>query len=302
MRTERRHILGFALLLTGCGSTAVVPSNVPQSSASAMAAAPESSKASSPTMPGPTAADSPTESASIGWTAPDGPPAVLDAWQSARVRVDGLAVRTGPASTYPLVAGYQWDAAANTEVLATDAVRVNNGYFLWIEGGLLVIDGIPWYRVGNTQRQTGVAPDELLKWDADGDEFRHDYGWVAGGNGTSSFLVADDPPPPRDEPVHGRGPDPYAILSGIGNGGTDSFEANAPVGIRWYAADPEGQTCHFTITLEPGGIQMVSSSIETWAGGDDFWPRDFETPLVGDHWVEIETDCSWSLRVVPIQG
>ncbi len=256
-------------------------------------------------MPGPTAAESPTESPSIGWTATDAPSAVLESWQSARVRVSGLAVRTGPASTYPLVAGYEWDAATYTGVLATDAVRVNSGYFLWIEDGPLVIDGIPWYRVGNTQRQTGMAPDELLMWDADGDEFRDDYGWVAGGDGASSFLVADDPPPPpRDEPVQGRGPNPYAILSGIGNGGTDSFEPITPVGIRWYAAHPAGDTCRIRITLEPAGIEMALSTIETWAGGDDFWPREssFEAQLVGDHWVEIETDCSWSLRVVPIQG
>lgn len=65
---------------------------------------------------------------------------------------------------------------------------------------------------------------------------------------------------------------------------------------------PEGEACHLTITLQPVGVEMASATIDGWAGGDDFWPRDFEIPLVGDHWMEIETTCSWSLRVLPVQG
>ncbi len=56
------------------------------------------------------------------------------------------------------------------------------------------------------------------------------------------------------------------------------------------------------ITLEPIGIEMASVEVDSWAGGDDFWPKDIETPTTGDHWVEIETDCSWSLRAHRIQG
>jgi hypothetical protein len=214
------------------------------------------------------------------------------------VRVNGLAVRTGPGATYPFVAGYRVD----TEVLITGEVRVDDGSYLWIEDGPLVINGVPWYHVTNTLRQTDQASDELLVWDADGDEFRSDSGWVAGGDGASSFLVADEPPPPPpDTQVFGGGPSPFALMSGLGNGTSEPFQTYAPVGAVWYAADPGGQECDLTVTLQPDGVDMGSDHVQGWGHGDEWWPRDGSV-LEGDHWLEILSDCSWSLRAHPIQG
>jgi len=228
-------------------------------------------------------------------------------WQMVRARVNALAVRSGPGREYPLVAGYRWDAATNSEVLVTDSVRVGDGYYLWVEDGPIIIDGIAWYRVGNSARQsTDEGPDLNLAWDADGDEFRSDFGWVAGADGTNAFLVAAEAiPPPPGTPVYGESPGPYALAHGIGTGRTQTFQPSAPVGIQWYASDLDGESCQISMTLEPLGIEMLAAEVAGWDGGANFWPQDssWEARLLpGDYWIDIDTDCSWSLRVVQIIG
>jgi hypothetical protein len=223
-------------------------------------------------------------------------------WQTVRVRVNGLAVRREPSTSAPLVTAYSSNDPAAAPV--TDEVRLDDGYFLWIEDGPLLIHGIVWYRVANNILQPGDGMDDVVLWDADGDEFRGDYGWLAGGDGQTLYVEPSEPPPPDPSaPVHGPHPQPWALLHGVGDARSDPFEPGVtPVGIRWYAADPEGETCRITITLMPVGVEMLGSEVDVWSGGDNFWPRDYQTPLLGDHWIEIATDCSWSLRVVPIQG
>ena len=228
-------------------------------------------------------------------------------WQTVRARVNGLAVRSGPGSEYPLVAGYRWDNATNSEILETNSVRVDDGYYLWVEDGPIIIGNVAWYHVGNWSRQsTDEGPDRNLRWDADGDEFRSDYGWVAGADGSNAFLVAAEPvPDPPGTPVYGGAPDPYAFEHGIGTGRTQAFVPGAPVGIRWFAADPDGASCRITMTLQPLGIEMLSTEVAGWDGGDNWWPQDsaWEAQLPsGDYWIDIDTDCSWSLRVVQIIG
>jgi hypothetical protein len=101
----------------------------------------------------------------------------------------------------------------------------------------------------------------------------------------------------------GGTPDPIAVTHGIGSARADAFELTDPaVGIRWYAAPPTGVSCTITITLQPVGVVMASAEVDAWDGGDEFWPRGGTQPPDGDHWVEVDTDCSWSLRVVWIIG
>lgn len=47
---------------------------------------------------------------------------------------------------------------------------------------------------------------------------------------------------------------------------------------------------------------MAAVQVDEWAVGDDFWPKDMGTGPSGDHWLEIETDCTWSLVALPVQG
>jgi hypothetical protein len=297
-----------AILLAACAASPAGPSDQAEPIGAASASpTSEVGTSATPSRPleTPGASAEPASSTGAG-VSPNPAVALLEPWQTARVRVNGLAVRRGPDPLAPLVAAYRYDVATSREVLVTDAVRLNDGYFLWIEDGPLVIEGVPWYHVGNSARQGEPTPESSHGWDADGDEFRSDYGWVAGGDGTSAYLVADEPPPPPpDEPVYGSAPDPYALMHAIGDARSETFELDAPVGIRWYGADPEGGSCRLTIMLEPLGVELLARGITGWDGGDDWWPKgyDYTEPLpAGAHWVEVQSDCSWSLRVVRIIG
>lgn len=288
----------IALALSGPGGTASgSPSPSPSPDASQT---PEPADSPEPTVtptlapsgsPGPTAGPSPT---------PDGELALIAPWQSVRVTVSGLAVRRGPGTQYELVSNYRYDDETNTEVLEAEEVRLDEGHFLWAEDGPLVIDGVPWYRVYDSLPQTEPR-DDIGRWDADGDEFRADPGWVAGGSGSDAYLVPDEAPEPSG-PIYGEGPDPYAITFGTGDGRTDAFDLGLPVGVRWAAAAPEGGSCSIFIRLEPAGIEIVSMDVDEWGVGDDFWPKDMSSGPTGEHWLEVETDCTWSLRAVPVQG
>jgi hypothetical protein len=242
--------------------------------------------------PEPTGTPEPTAS-------PDGEVALFAPWQSVLVTVDGLAVRRGPGTDFDLVSSYRYDAGSDSEVLDEEGVRLDTGHYLWVEDGPLVIDGVPWYRVYDSLPQTEPR-DGPARWDADGDEFRADAGWVAGGLGAQAYLVPEEAPEP-DGPVVGEGPDPYAIIYGTGGHATEPFTPVAPVGIRWAAAAPDGGSCTITFRLEPAGVEMASVRVDRWAIGDAFWPEDGSLPD-GDQRVEVETDCTWSLRVVPIIG
>ena len=265
----------------------------PSAAASPRASAAPRVTASASTSAGPTTAVPPYD--------------LVGPWQTARVVVNGLAVRSGPSTSDPLIEAYRWDDATDTEVQATDDVRLADGHYVFIELGPIVINGAPWYLVNNSDRQdeAHVAAGEL-RWDADGDEFRFDSGWVAGGDATNPWIVADELPPlAPGTPVYGDAPDPYALAHDIGSQRTTSFVLDAPVGIRWAAAAPDGGTCRIVMTLEPLGLEMLATDITGWRIGDDYWPRDydFQEPLPsGDHWIEVETDCSWSLRVMRIIG
>lgn len=249
---------------------------------------------SSPTPP-PNSPDTPA--------APSYP--LVNAWQSARVLVNGLAVRTGPGASYPLVAGYRWDAATDTHIKQTDAVRVDDGYFLWIEDGPVVINGTPWYHVGNSMRQADGKFEDLLAWGDDDEPFLYNYGWLAGGDERTPYLIADEPPPPPPGTViYGDAPDPIAVVHGTGDTQTDTFDlpGDTPIAIRWYAAATDGGSCTLSITLAPAGVVLASEDIEDWGNGDESWPRDATAPGAGMHWIEVDTDCSWSLRVMRIVG
>jgi hypothetical protein len=244
--------------------------------------------------PAATPADSPEPTAS-----PTGEVALFAPWQSARVTVDGLAVRRGPGTDFDLVSSYRYDADTNTEVLDEGEVRLDDGHYVWVEDGPLVIDGVPWYRVYDSLPQTEPR-EEPARWDADGDDFRADAGWVAGGSGSEAYLVPEDAPEP-DGPVGGEGPEPYAIIFETGGDATEPFSPDAAVGIRWAAAAPDGGSCTITFRLEPAGVEMASVQVDRWAIGEAFWPEDGSVPE-GEQRVEVETDCTWSLRVHPIIG
>ena len=239
-------------------------------------------------------AGEPQASATAGPALPIASPAPgeLGPIVGAQVVVDGLAVRTGPGTSYPLTAGRWWDATTGTELLPVPEIRLWAGYYAYVSWGPLVVAGVPWYFIG-PQWQPGEVQEHVLRWDG---------GWVAGGSGGDPYLVpADVPPDPSTEP-YGKGPDPYAVLYAIGSARSATFHAyGGGFIVEWYAADPDGAACDLTIAVRPNGDEIESARVEGWGHGRLVWPPDMGG-AEGDYWIDVESDCSWSLIVSPIVG
>lgn len=210
-----------------------------------------------------------------------------------RVLVDGLAVRTGPGSGFPLLAAYRYP-----DRFVTDELRLGSGHFLVVEHGPIVVNGIPWLMVYNVQ-QPGETSDDKLNWDADGDEFHTDYGWIAGaGIDGNAYVVEDEFPTNPNDPVYGPGPGAYVIQTGTGSATTDAFDLYAAPVVSWVAADPEGGTCTMTLTLEPTGETLSTETVNGFAIGN-FFDAELTSGTIS---IGVDTDCSWSMVVAPSQG
>jgi hypothetical protein len=264
------------------------PTPVPASPTPVPSRSPAEQPTVAPSTPAPTQQPAPTP------TPTPKPVARLDVgpMSTIRVLVNGLAVRTGPGAGFPLLAAYRYP-----DRFVTDQLRLDAGHYLVAEHGPLVVDGVPWLMVYNVQ-QPGESPADKLGWDADGDEFRTDYGWIAGaGSDGNAYVVEDEIPPNPNDPVFGPGPGSYVIQVGTGSATTDAFDLFAPPVVNWVAADPEGGACAMTITLKPTGEKLVTQRVDKVAMGSVFAADATGTVRIG-----IETDCAWSMVVAPAQG
>lgn len=293
----RFTLAALVLVVAGCSAS---PAATPSSS-------PTDPSQSPPLVASPTPTAEPTSAppSSPANTPQPSPGAMRDlgSFLGVRVAVDGLAVRRGPGTSYEMLAAYRWVTPSNTEELATDELRVDSGHYLFIEHGPLTVNGIPWFQVANVQ-QPDETSDDMLRWDADGDEFRGDYGWVAGESANGDpFLVAEEIPPVPG-PVPGPGPEPYALLAGTGSATTDEFAVMGRVLIRWYAIDPEEADCTIELTVEPTGEVIASFSVDGLTNGEGAFPAEpsSDEAYEGDMAISVETDCTWSLHVVPEAG
>lgn len=289
-------LVALALVVAGCsttvaGSPSPSPSELPSTPTPVPTRSPDEQPTVTPTPkptqppqpPAPTPAPTPKPIAKLDDVGPR---------SAVRVLVNGLAVRTGPGTEFPLLAAYRYP-----DRFVTAELRLNSGHYLVVEHGPVVVNGIPWLLVHNIQ-QPGESSDETLRWDADGDEFHIDHGWIAGAGSDSSAWVAEDefPTSPND-PVHGPGPEPYLILTGTGSLTTGAFATTAPAGIDWVAVDPSGGACAMKITVQPSGETLISERVEPVSSGTIRAADGGATVSIG-----IETECAWSLVVYPEQG
>jgi hypothetical protein len=182
----------------------------------------------------------------------------------------------------------------------TDEVRLSSGHLLYVWAGPLLRDGAWWYRVQDYPQAPGEDPDEEWAWGtAEGDLL--DAGWVAGAVGDQAYLVVDGRPQPYPPPT------PWWTMHGVGSAKSAIVDFPAldegawnPIGVEWYAADPEGQDCHIAVTMEPDGWDMGSQVIHDWGSGGGVTPP--EEMLLGEKWVEVDSDCSWTVVGVAQNG
>lgn len=291
MRDRSAVLVGAFLVLSAC-TAASSPGASPHS-----ASAEPSIGLGSGSGSAAESASEPQESATAGPALPIASPAPgeLGPTVGARVVVDGLAVRTGPGTSYPLMAGRWWDVTTGTELAAVPEVRLSASYYAYIHQGPLVVAGVPWYFIG-PHWQPGEDPRRVLRWDG---------GWVAGGSdgsGGDPYLVpADVPPDPSAEP-YGEVPGPHAVLYAIGSARSATFHGyDAGFIVEWYAADPDGAACDLRITVRPNGDEIETARVQGWGQGRALWPEGM-TGAEGDYWIDVESDCSWSLIVATIVG
>jgi hypothetical protein len=229
-------------------------------------------------------------------------PGALGSGSGAQVDAKNLAVRTGPGTSFPLVAGYRLDPATQKEVLISDGVRLDAGYLTSVVQGPLVIDGIHWYLI-SPERQPGETVEHSWRWDADRDGVNSDPGWVAGITPDETFLIPRELPPCIN-PDCFPGIPPAAVLYATGSARSMAFEMASGVFVEWYAADPSGQACDFRIRLRPQAIVLDSARVVRLAHGQVVWPFDLQQPpsaTEGASWLEVESDCTWSLIASHLQ-
>lgn len=284
----RTSLLALALVVAGCSTPAVGSTPPPTPTPAAPTSTPNPTvEPSTPTPSEPASPAAPTP------TPTPKPQAALDLepMTPIRVLVNGLAVRKGPGTDYGLLTAYRYPA-----VFVTDALRLEAGHYLGIHHGPVIVNGVPWLLVYNVQ-QPGESSDDTLGWDADGDEFHTDFGWIAaaGSDGSAYVEVAEFPRNPGD-PVYGPGPEPYLVAHGSGSFTSDVLDVTSEPTIGWLAADTEGGSCTFTVAFESGDplvdVQVNGAAMDSV----------FAVGVTGSMAVVVETDCSWSLTVAPAQG
>lgn len=300
VRSSRILVLA-SVLLAGCtaGDGTFTPGPTP--SPESMATVRGSEPASASEEPSVTASRSVVE-----FPIATSQPGYLGPWVGAQTLVDRLAVRKGPGATYPMISAYRDDFVTGTSVLAEPAVRLPAGYYVFIDQGPLVIDGIGWYLVWN-RPQPGELSENHLSWDSGGDKLPNE-GWIAGGLGTTPYLKVGDPPPgPGD--FFAALVTPYPLMHATGNGRSDVFTVpvNAGLAVHWVAGDPEGLACDLKVTIKPlGDVILTQHVADAWDAGWGPWPtlqQSGETgpAPAGDYWLEVESDCTWSLQAQPLQ-
>ena len=73
------------------------------------------------------------------------------------------------------------------------------------------------------------------------------------------------------------------------------------VSVQWYAAAPDGGGCGMRITLRPNGIVIDSTTVVRWGHGEVIWPFDLQQNGDGEIWLDIESECTWSLVAFRLQ-
>jgi hypothetical protein len=228
---------------------------------------------------------------------------LLEPFETAKIVVDGLAVRQAPGTSRPFVEGHR-NNPDGTSDLVTDEVRLPRGYYVLVDAGPLLFEDIPWYRVENLP-QPGQDPTDELVWQSQTDRI-HNWGWVAGSARGTSYLKEAAFPYPSDSPPFYPLPR-YWTMHGVGSARSSTLNFPPldegvwnPVQVQWVALDPDGGSCGMKVTMRPDGWDMGSGTVIDWGGGALSSPP--EEVLLGEKWLEVESDCSWTLTAGPSQG
>lgn len=266
--------LTILVLLVACQAEGSAPSGAPSSSGSDLAPTPSASMPASPP-----ATSSPTAESCAGDAL------VVDCF--ARLTVDSVRLRTAPSLDAPQVQ----EGVADGPPIEVVVGQASGRELVYVADGPVQADGIAWYQVGvlNTESEQSAGPLYI--------------GWVASGDGTTTWLVPEDLCPPAAAAVEladltiARWETPWAIHLGCFRDQVITLQGWFPV------LPPEFETPYDTdgtCFAEPGFLQCGSFNKDIRTAEMTFYdPRnrerlnftvdpatDLELPERGQ-WIEI---------------
>lgn len=218
--------------------------------------------------------------------------------------VDGLAVRAGPGTQYPLVGEYRlWLNREPAEVeTLREAVRLSAGYVVRVQLGPLVVDNRAWYAVLNVP-QDGQAAADVPSWLESppvlGTELFARFRWLAASESDTQFVRRTERP--SCSQCYADTSALTASATGVGDGLVGPWRNTGPAYIQ-IAAVPasDASTCQFRVTApNPADFELPTENAAYHA----WWvPFSVDVAPGSDQAsLHVETDCTWAI-VVYLEG
>jgi hypothetical protein len=189
---------------------------------------------------------------------------------------DGLAVRQGPSTQYPLLAAARW-SATGVEVLGSP-YRLSAGEELIVGPGPLIVDGKAWYSVRHA--------DDEIQWTPLDEPGSGIAGWIAANDGISEFVRL----------VEASSDERQFFATGVGPSETSEIPelpgcpGCGPGFVLTVGNSDPGSSCDLRV-LDNTGAVLLDDTIVGWGSRGSSWPGEPGTKL------QIETKCAWHLRV-----
>jgi len=249
---------------------------------------PSASASASDAAPSPTT--EPTESAGASPA-----PELIDGFgydDILQVDVNGLAVRAAPLPSSALAIGYRLNGRR------IGPVRLDEGAYVSVDLGPLVIGDTTWYRVWPAD--DAELHRSAVNWDTKNDGPNPvEPGWIAVSVGDDEYVSLFRASEPQDYlPL---------LVSGIGNYESEQIANFDLFLIQWaYAIDEQFAPCDFEVTMatEDGNDSLVvvdSSTIGAFEEGANPIGAGDGNPIVGDSGdplvLQVRSGCEWTLRL-----
>jgi len=206
--------------------------------------------------------------------------------------VNGLAVRAAPFTSSALAVGYRLNGRE------IGPVRLDEGAYVSVDLGPLVIGDTTWYRV--RPAEDAELHHSAVNWDTKNDGPNPvEPGWIAVSVGDDQYVSLFRASEPQDYlPL---------LVSGIGNYESEQIANFDLFLIQWaYAIDEQFAPCDFEVTMatEDGNDSLVvvdSSTIGAFEEGANPIGAGDGNPIVGDSGdplvLQVRSGCEWTLRL-----
>ena len=209
------------------------------------------------------------------------------------VTADGLAVRSQPSASAPLVAA--WESADGEWRRVADEVRLEAGHLITVTLGPITVDDIVWYRA---REKVQGDQDPTRHWDATGEGPQGEtQGWIATREGEEAYV--------RLHEAGGDDPGWVRVASaGEGDAVSGPFPPHDLLQVEWAISHADGPgACEIRVAIEDSAsreraVEVVAESVhDTFAQGRSTADGADLEPLEGASGLRLRVDagCDWAL-------